>query len=91
VLNEDGPQLETNAWLDDNGTNVAVSSIVSGIAIQVNAVLASNPATPFNIQGRLSGATTTVSAVSANTGTVLELDVNNSFGFQVGEGLNIIA
>lgn len=91
VLNEDGPQLETNAWLDDNGTNVAVSSIVSGIAIQVNAVIASNPATPFNIQGRLSGATTTVSAISANTGTVLEIDVNNSFGFQLGEGLNIIA
>ena len=88
--NTTGPVLQTNAWLDDNGTNVTVSSIVSGVAIQVNAVFASNPATPFNIQGRISGATTTVSNISANTGTVLELDVNNSFGFQVNEGLDIL-
>jgi len=91
TVNDRGIVLSTSAWLDDNGTNVTVSSIVSGIAIQVTAVFASSPATPFNIQGRNSGASTTVSNVSANTGTVLELDVNNSFGFLVNEPLDIIA
>lgn len=89
-VNPLGIRIETNAWLDDNGANVTVSSIVSGIAMQVNAVFAVDPSTPFNIQGRNSGATTTVSNISANTGAILEIDVNNTFGFQVNEPLDII-
>jgi hypothetical protein len=38
-----------------------------------------------------SGATTTITNVSANTGTVLEIDDNgNSTSFTVGEQLNLV-
>ena len=82
--------LDSNAWLDDSVNPVTVSSIVSSVAIQVNASIASPPPTPFAIIGQSSGASTNVTSISANTGTLLELNVNNSNGFIQGEALDII-
>lgn len=82
--------LDSNAWLDDSVNPVTVSSIVSSVAIQVTASIASPPPTPFAIIGQSSGASTNVTSISANTGTILELNVNNSNGFIQGEALDII-
>jgi len=82
--------LDSNAWLDDSVNPVTVSSIVSSVAIQVTASIASPPPTPFAIIGQSSGASTNVTSISANTGTLLELNVNNSNGFIQGEALDII-
>ena len=91
-LQEENPLPVTGGgWLDDNGDPVTVASIISPIAMQVNGVFAQNPTVPFDIQGVTSGATTTVTNIAANTGTLLELDDNgNSTSFTVGEQLNIV-
>ena len=82
---------QTGTWLDDNGDPVTVASIVSPIAMQVNGVFAVSPTVPFTIQGADSGATTTITNIAANTGTLLELDDDgNSTSFTVGEQLNIV-
>ena len=82
---------DVGSWTDDNGDPVTVASIISPIAMQVNGVFAQNPTVPFDIEGVTSGATTTVTNIAANTGTILELDDNgNSTAFQVGEQLNIV-
>lgn len=79
------------SWTDDNGTPVTVRTIISPVAMQINGVFAVNPALPFNIQGVTSGATTTITIISLNTGTILEIeDSGNSTSFQVGEQLDII-
>ena len=83
--------LPPGTWLDDNGDPVTVASIVSPIAMQVNGVFAVNPVVPFDIEGAITGATTTVTNIAANTGTLLELDDDgNSTGFQPGEQLIIV-
>lgn len=82
---------ETGIWLDDNGNPVTVSQIISPVAMQLNGAFAVNPAVPINIEGRTSGAATTITNISANTGAVLEVDDNgNSTNFIVGESLNIL-
>lgn len=81
----------TGSWLDDNGDPVTVANIISPVAMQVNGAFAVNPTVPFDIEGATSGATTTITNIAANTGSLLELDDNgNSTSFQVGEQLNII-
>ena len=81
----------SGTWTDDNGDPVTVAGIVSPIAMQVNGVFAQNPAVPFDIEGATSGATTTITNIAANTGTLLELDDDgNSTSFTVGEQLNIV-
>jgi hypothetical protein len=78
-------------WLDDNDDIVTVSQIISPIAMQLNAVFATNPTVPLTIEGRTSGATTTITNISANTGTILEIDDNgNSTNFIVNEELNLV-
>lgn len=90
-VNSNGAPPSVGSWTDDNGDPVTVASIVSPIAMQVNGVFAVDPAVPFNILGTTSGATTTVTNIAANTGTLLELDDNgNSTSFTVGEQLNIV-
>ena len=79
-------------WLDDNDDIITVAQIISPIAMQVNAVFAVNPTVPINIEGRTSGTTTTITNISANTGSILEVDDDgNSTNFIVGEELNIQA
>ena len=78
-------------WLDDNDDIVTVSQIISPVAMQLNAVFATNPTVPLTIEGRTSGATTTITNISANTGTILEIDDNgNSTNFTVSEELNLV-
>ena len=78
-------------WTDDNGDPVTVAAIISPVAMQVNGAFAVDPTTPFDIEGSTTGATTSITNIAANTGTVLELDDNgNSTSFQVGEQLIII-
>jgi subtilisin family serine protease len=85
------PGSETGIWTDDNGNPVTVSSIISPVAMQLNASFAVNPTVPIEIEGRSSSARTTITNISANTGTLIEVDDNgNSTSFQVGEGLNIL-
>ena len=79
------------SWTDDNGDPVTVRSIISPIAMQVNGAFAQNPTVPFDIEGATSGATTTITNIAANTGSILEIDDNgNSTSFTVGEQLNIV-
>lgn len=82
-------QPRFGVWLDDNANQVTVNNIVSGLAMQVNGVFAQNPSVPFGIRGEISNSTATVSNIAANTGTLLELDVDTTTGFQVSEGLRI--
>lgn len=85
------PGSETGIWLDDNGNPVTVRSIISPIAMQLNAAFALTPNVPIDIEGRTSGATTTIVNISANTGAILEVDDNgNSTNFIIGESLNIL-
>jgi hypothetical protein len=82
---------ETGIWLDDNGNAVTVGQIISPIAMQLNGAFAVTPSVPIEIEGRTSGASTTITNISANTGAVLEVDDNgNSTNFIVGESLNIL-
>lgn len=78
-------------WLDDNDNIVTVRSIISPVAMQLNGSFAVNPTVPITIEGRITGTTTTITNISANTGTVLEVDdTGNSTNFVIGEQLNLI-
>jgi len=86
-----GSPPSLGSWTDDNGDPVTVRTIISPVAMQVNGVFAVTPEVPFNIEGVSSGTTTTVTNISANTGSILELDDDgNSNNFQIGEQLNIV-
>jgi hypothetical protein len=78
-------------WLDDNDNPVTIRQIISAVSLQVNGVFAVNPTVPLTVEGRTSGATTTFTNISANTGSVLEVDDSgNSTSFIVGEQLNLV-
>ena len=79
-----------SVWIDDNSDPVTVRQIISPIAMQLNGVFAVNPSLPITIEGVTSGASTTITNISANTGSILEVDDNgNSTSFIVGESLII--
>ena len=85
------PGSQTGIWTDDNGDPVTVRSIISPVSMQLNAAFAVTPSVPIEIEGRTSSARTTITNISANTGTVIEVDDNgNSTSFQPGESLNIL-
>jgi hypothetical protein len=78
-------------WRDDTETRITVSSVISDLAIQFDANFSANPLTPFNIKGRTSGATATVVGTSANTDTLIEVDVESGGNnFEVGEEIDLI-
>ena len=78
-------------WRDDDQLRVTVNSVISDIAIQFNADFSANPTVPFDIKGRTSGATATVTAISANTDTLIEVDVESGGnGFQVDEEIDLV-
>jgi hypothetical protein len=59
--------------------------------MQINGVFAANPSVPRTIQGRTSGAETTITAITARTDTFIEVnDTGNSASFVVDEQLNLI-
>ena len=78
-------------WRDDSQLRVVVSSVISDVAIQFSAGFSANPTVPFNIKGRTSGATATVTAISANTDTLIEVDVESGgSGFQADEEIDLV-
>tara|TARA_B110000483_G_scaffold243544_1_gene334031 strand:+ start:16 stop:5874 length:5859 start_codon:yes stop_codon:yes gene_type:complete len=78
-------------WRDDDQLRVIVSSVISDVAIQFSAVFSANPTVPFDIKGRTSGATATVTAISANTDTLIEVDVESGgSSFQEDEEIDLI-
>ena len=78
-------------WRDDDELRVTVNSVISDIAIQFNADFSANPVVPFDIKGRTSGATATVTAISANTLTLIEVDVESGgTGFQADEEIDLV-
>ena len=97
---EFGPITETYAgisfggniiWKDDAEIRVLVKTLISGIAVQFTGQFATSPTAPFQIEGRISGATATVTGISANTGEVIEADLNSGgASFQVGEEIDLI-
>ena len=82
----------TGDWLDDNGDPVTVATIISPLAMQVNGAFAVDPTVPFTVQGAFSETITTITNITANTGTLLEVDDDgNANNFTVGESLSITA
>jgi hypothetical protein len=78
-------------WRDNLQNFVTVNEIVSPLAIKFNAQFTTDPTVPFNIRGRTSGATATVTAITANTGEIIEVDVSgNGNSFTVGEEIDIV-
>jgi hypothetical protein len=78
-------------WRDDSETRITVSSVVSDVAIQFNANLSANPLTPFDIKGRTSGTTVTILSISANTDTLIEVDVDaGASGFVADEEIDLV-
>ena len=78
-------------WKDDNNIRVTVKTVISDIALQFNADFSANPNVPFNIKGRTSGTTATIQSISANTDTVIEVDIDaGGTGFQIGEEIDLV-
>lgn len=78
-------------WRDSLQGVVTVREIISPVAITFNAQFTTTPTVPFDIRGRTSGTEATVTAITANTGELLEVDVTgNGTGFTVGEEIDIV-
>ena len=78
-------------WLSDDNDRIIVNEIVSDISITFTASLVLSPSVPFVIEGRTSGATAEVLAITNNTGTVIEATVQSgATSFTQDEEINII-
>jgi hypothetical protein len=78
-------------WRDDIDTRITVSEVISDTAIQFTANLASEPLVPFTIRGRETGIEAEVINISANTGEVIEVDVESgALGFAEGEEIDLL-
>jgi hypothetical protein len=78
-------------WKDDLQGYVTVSEIISPTQVKFAAYFDSNPSVPFDIRGRTSEAEATVTAISANTDDILEVNLSaNGDAFTIGEELDIV-
>ena len=77
-------------WRDDVPQRVTVRTIVSPTALQFNAYFAADPIVPFDIRGRDSGAEATITAITANTNDIIEVNADDTSGFIVGEEIDLI-
>jgi len=98
VLSDSAAVIDTSndpantLWLDDNDNPTTVRQIIGSTSMQINGVFAVNPGVPQAIEGRTSGAQTTIIAITARTATFIEVDDNgNSTSFVVGEQLNLVS
>jgi hypothetical protein len=90
IVNDTSNDPTTSLWLDDNDAATTVRTIIGATSMQINGVFASNPSVPRTIEGRTSGTRTTITAVTARTGTYIEVDdTGNSTSFVIGESLNL--
>lgn len=91
TVNDTSFDPSATPWLDDNDTIVTVRSIIGGTSMTFNGVFATNPSVPIDIEGRETGTTTTITAITANTGTFFEVnDTGSSTSFQIGEEINLV-
>ena len=91
TVNDTSFDPNATPWLDDNDTIITVRSIIGGTSMTFNGEFATNPVVPIDIIGRVTGTTTTITAVTANSGTFFEVnDTGNSTQFQVGEEINLV-
>ena len=91
TINDTSNDPASSLWVDDNGNPVTIRTIIGANSLQLNGVFAANPSVPRTIEGRTSAAQTTITAVTARTGTFIELDdTGNSTSFIVGESLNLV-
>ena len=79
-------------WQDSVENYVTVKEIISPTAIQFNAEFVEVlPLAPFDIKGRTSGTEARVTAITANTGEVIEVDLDdNGDDFIEGEEIDIV-
>lgn len=78
-------------WLDNNNNPVTVRLIIGATSMQFNGVFNQNPTVPRTVEGRTSGTRTTITAITARTGTFIEVDDSgNSTNFVIGEQLNLV-
>lgn len=79
-------------WLDDNDQPVTVRTIIGATSMQITGVFAADPTVPLTIEGRTSGAQTTITAITARTAQFIEVDdTGNSTSFIIGEQLNLVS
>jgi hypothetical protein len=92
IINDTSNDPTTALWLDDNDNPTTVRSIIGATSMQINGVFTANPSVPRTIEGRTSGARTTITAITARTSTYIEVDdTGNSTSFVVGEQLNLVS
>ena len=91
TVNDTSFDPNATPWLDDTDTIVTVRSIIGSTSMTFNGAFATNPGVPIDIEGRITGTTTTITAITANTGTFFEVnDTGNSTQFQIGEEINLV-
>jgi hypothetical protein len=92
IINDTSNDPTTALWLDDNDNPTTVRTIIGATSMQINGVFSANPSVPRTIEGRTSGARTTITAITARTSTYIEVDdTGNSTSFVVGEQLNLVS
>jgi hypothetical protein len=92
IINDTSNDPTTALWLDDNDNPTTVRTIIGATSMQINGVFAANPSVPRTIEGRTSGARTTITAITARTADYIEVDdTGNSTSFVVGEQLNLVS
>jgi hypothetical protein len=78
-------------WTDNENNAVTVRSVISSEAVQFDGIFLTNPRTPFNIIGKLSGTEFTVNVVTANAESYIEVNgVGNTSTFIDGEQLGLV-
>lgn len=78
-------------WRDDNLSYITVNELISATALKFDAYFATDPTVPFDVRGRTSGTEATVTAVTANTGEIIEVNVDGNAGdFEVGEEIDLV-
>jgi len=78
-------------WTDNDRNAVTVRTVVSSVAVQFDGIFLIDPRVPFNIVGKLSGTTFTVTAITANADSYIEVDgTGNTGGFIEGEQLGLV-
>ena len=76
---------------DSNDNLVTVDNIVSATGLQLSATFTESPLLPLTIRGETSGTTASVTAVTANTGSILEVDISGGGNsFIPGESLIVV-
>jgi hypothetical protein len=78
-------------WTDNENNAVTVRTIISSVAVQFSGIFLVNPQVPFNIVGKLSGTEFTVTAVTANADSFIEVDgTGDTSTFIEGEQIGLV-